>query len=177
MARRIMINACEDIQEHGWPADTPLPYLIWWPLRPTQDTLLLLAEKVPQMKEQVIVAAIYCNYETAYRMISVRPTHHIWEAARNSPNPLYREDLKMKAEELKIKYSHLSLNMYDPDLVYLAWDLEPTGMSRHLNPDRSWTTAFVLQMGHIMKEEHPTTGDSNTGSGYVKERRRRLLHV
>ncbi|CCF41949.1 hypothetical protein CH063_02719 [Colletotrichum higginsianum] len=51
-----MINDPREFLEHGRPADVPEPYLIF---RPSRDTLEVLVQKVPNMTEQVTVAAIY----------------------------------------------------------------------------------------------------------------------
>lgn len=57
-----MINDPREFLERGWPADVPEPYLIRWPIRPSRDTLEVLAQKVPSMTEQVTVPAIYDAY-------------------------------------------------------------------------------------------------------------------
>ncbi|KAL0944939.1 uncharacterized protein CTRU02_202826 [Colletotrichum truncatum] len=121
-ARRIMINDPRDFLD-GWPADTPQPYLIWWPLRPGQDILYTLAEKVPEMKAQVAAAAIYCDYVSLYKWIQPTPSEHLCLAARLSPNPFYLEDLEKRAAAQNIP---LVASEQDLEVQCMMADLEPT---------------------------------------------------
>ncbi|KAI8224512.1 hypothetical protein K4K53_006573 [Colletotrichum sp. SAR 10_77] len=123
-ARRIMINDPKEFVENGWPAGAPKPYLIWWPLRPTRDMLDLLAEKVPEMTEQVAVAAIYCDYHDVYRRLQPEPNWRLCAAARDSHNPFYLQDLTKRATERHINLDASSEQ--DPDGKCLGLDLEPT---------------------------------------------------
>ncbi|KAF5664955.1 hypothetical protein FHETE_6815 [Fusarium heterosporum] len=102
MARRIMLNDPSPF-EHGWPTGVPMPYIIWWPLRPLPDMLHLLAQKVPEMKRQCAAAAIACDYEIIYRSLSPEPSWHLWKVACDfSTNPFYREDQERRGKENNI---------------------------------------------------------------------------
>ncbi|KAJ2975396.1 hypothetical protein NUW58_g8366 [Xylaria curta] len=68
-ARRITMNDPQEFYDAGWPPDVLQLYLIWWPLRPDRSMLEILAEKVSGMKEQVAVAAIFCDYEDVYKTL------------------------------------------------------------------------------------------------------------
>lgn len=95
-ARRIMIS-----DTSGFTDETEdLPYMIWWPLRPTERALGILAEWCPKMKHQIAIACVFCGYESLYRKLRVKPHHHIWLAANRSPNTFYKEDLKARAKDL-----------------------------------------------------------------------------
>lgn len=94
-ARRIMSN---DIS--GFADGEPyLPFLIWWPAKPASYSLSTLAKKCPSMKKQIAIACIHCDYEFLYSQLDVKPSYHIWVAARDSPNPVYRADVEKRAAE------------------------------------------------------------------------------
>jgi hypothetical protein len=102
MARRIMLNdasVCED----GWPSGVPMPYVIWWPLKPEPDMLSLLARNVPEMKMQCAAAAIACDYGNIYKDLDPEPSWHLWKVASEfSINPFYREDQERRGKEKNI---------------------------------------------------------------------------
>ncbi|KAI0424369.1 hypothetical protein F5Y09DRAFT_324560 [Xylaria sp. FL1042] len=140
-ARRIMLNDSRQFNE-GWEEGEPQPYLIWWPLRPTPETLAELAEKVPGMREQAAVAGICCDYEDVYRSIQPIPNDVLWFAALKSSNPFYRRDIERRAIEKGISLSSPNsfrgaesedLDLDDPDpqdpvtrMRCLIIDQEPT---------------------------------------------------
>ncbi|CEI63356.1 hypothetical protein FVEN_g114 [Fusarium venenatum] len=99
MARRIMINDLSAF-ENGWPTGVPMPYIIWWPLRPDWNLLYELAKRVPEMKRQVAAAAIACDYKDIYKMLDPEPSWHLWVVASEfSTNPFYREDQERRGRE------------------------------------------------------------------------------
>ncbi|KAI1419718.1 hypothetical protein F5Y12DRAFT_776503 [Xylaria sp. FL1777] len=126
-ARRIMLNDPREFYDAGWPSDAPQPYFIWWPLRPNHNMLELLAVKVPSMKEQAAVAAIFCDYEDSYRAMEPTPDGHLWLAALKSGNPFYREDLEKRAAEQGINLES-GLSSQDPIVYCLEVDHEPTSI-------------------------------------------------
>ncbi|KAG8673806.1 hypothetical protein FPOAC1_007125 [Fusarium poae] len=102
MARRIMINDLSAF-ENGWPTGVPMPYIIWWPLRPDRNLLMLLLEHVPEMKRQIAAAAIVCDYESLYKWLDPEPSWHLWVVASEfSANPFYREDQEKRGREKDI---------------------------------------------------------------------------
>ncbi|KAM0350984.1 hypothetical protein ACHAPU_002762 [Fusarium lateritium] len=102
MARRIMLNDPSAIED-GWPPGVPMPYIIWWPLRPDPNMLSLLAEKVPEMKRQCAAAAIACDYDTIYTCLRPEPSWHLWKVACDfATNPFYREDQERRGREKNI---------------------------------------------------------------------------
>jgi hypothetical protein len=123
-ARRIMLNDPQEFSICGWSAGAPQPFMIWWPLRPDHDMLRLLADKVPSMKKQVAVAAIYCDYQSLYTELQPDPHWHLWAAAANSRNAFYRQDLEKRAGEQGIDLD--SGSTQDEDGYCLDFDLEPT---------------------------------------------------
>ncbi|KAM0544659.1 hypothetical protein ACHAPJ_011720 [Fusarium lateritium] len=99
MARRIMLND-DSVFENGWPSGVPMPYIIWWPLRPDPDMLSLLAKEVPEMKRQCAAAAIACDYKPVYKELDPEPSWHLWKVATMfSSNPFYREDQERRGRE------------------------------------------------------------------------------
>jgi hypothetical protein len=123
-ARRIMLNDPREFFDDGWPARAPQPYLIWWPLRPDRNMLQMLVEKVPEMAEQVAVAAVFCNYEDIYKSLKPTPHWNLWMAASQASNPFYRQDLETRAAEQGIDVT--SGSPQDSDAYGLDADLEPT---------------------------------------------------
>jgi hypothetical protein len=84
-----------------------MPYIIWWPLKPDHEYLRLLAENVPEMKRQVLAAAIACDYVGLYKWLDPEPSWHLWiVAAEFSPNPFYREDQERRAREKGVQVEH-----------------------------------------------------------------------
>ncbi|KAM5353886.1 hypothetical protein ACJ41O_000536 [Fusarium nematophilum] len=99
MARRIMLNDAS-VFEDGWPSGVPMPYIIWWPLRPQPNMLSLLAREVPKMKRQCVAAAIACDYEDIYKYLDPEPSWHLWKVASEfTANPFYREDQERRGRE------------------------------------------------------------------------------
>ncbi|VTO88652.1 unnamed protein product [Fusarium graminearum] len=102
IARRLMLND-HFLFENGWPSGVPMPYIIWWPLRPEPEMLRLLAEQVPEMKMQAAAAAIACDYDYIYRALDPEPSWHLWKVATMfSSNPFYREDQERRGREKNV---------------------------------------------------------------------------
>ncbi|KAF4964637.1 hypothetical protein FSARC_7463 [Fusarium sarcochroum] len=102
MARRIMLND-DTAFENGWPSGVPMPYVIWWPLRPDPDMLSLLAREVPEMKRQCAAAAIACDFYGVYKELDPDPSWHPWKVATMfSSNPFYREDQESRGREKNV---------------------------------------------------------------------------
>ncbi|SPJ75662.1 uncharacterized protein FTOL_05393 [Fusarium torulosum] len=101
LARRIMLNDLSLFEsKDGWPSGMRKPYVIWWPLKPQEEYLRLLAENVPEMKTQIVAAAIACDYVGIYKWLDPEPSWHLWVVASEfSPNPFYREDQERRGRE------------------------------------------------------------------------------
>ncbi|WEW61066.1 hypothetical protein PRK78_006555 [Emydomyces testavorans] len=122
-ARRIMINDTQEFH-NGWPEDVKEPNLIWWPLKPREDTLRELAERAPTMKRTAAIACIFCDYNWLYQSLNCRPDDKLVLAARNSRNPFYLQDLERRATEEGIQLNYPLF--VDEDEEWLQYDLEPT---------------------------------------------------
>ncbi|RJE19722.1 hypothetical protein PHISCL_07935 [Aspergillus sclerotialis] len=121
-ARRVMIN---DIS--GLTDESPyLPYMIWWPLRPTKTTLQTLAKQCPRMTHQIAITCVLSDYGRLYRELCVKPHYHIWLAARRSPNPFYRQDLETRSADLGFDVTYPACHWTGATDSWLAEDLEPT---------------------------------------------------
>ncbi|KAJ4250228.1 hypothetical protein NW762_012043 [Fusarium torreyae] len=104
--------------EKGWPPGVPMPYIIWWPLRPAPEMLMFLSEKVPEMKMQAAAAAIVCDYETAYSFIKAEPSWHLWKVSMFSPNTFYREDQVRRGKEKNINVEDdTNMELYYRDMM------------------------------------------------------------
>lgn len=103
MARRLMLNDTSVFEDGGWPTGVPMPYIIWWPLRPKDDFLRLLVEKVPEMTRQCLAAAIVCDYHWIYKSLDPEPSWHLWKVASMfATNPFYREDQERRGREKNV---------------------------------------------------------------------------
>ncbi|KAF4990495.1 hypothetical protein FGRMN_8426 [Fusarium graminum] len=102
MARRIMLNDAS-VCLQGWPSGVPMPFVIWWPLKPEPDMLELLAENVPEMRMPCAAAAIACNYLSIYRSLDPEPSYPLWKVASEcSVNSFYREDQERRGKEKNV---------------------------------------------------------------------------
>lgn len=91
-ARRIMITDVDGFDENS----TDLPFVIWWPKRPNENALFRLLENCPQMKHQITVTAIICDYKQLYLNINPTPTYELKLAAENGCNLFYHEDIMQR---------------------------------------------------------------------------------
>lgn len=148
-SRRVMVS---DIS--GITNDTEyLPHLIWWPLRPDEYVLKDLAAQCPKMREQIGIAAIMCDYEHLYRSLELRPIDRLWLAAKQSPNPLYREDLQKRMDDLGIKgWSHIDIDGRSDCIAGVHRDLEPTS-------DMAFAPLSPHLMSNSLHEFEPYIGD------------------
>ncbi|KAG8158399.1 hypothetical protein KVR01_011521 [Diaporthe batatas] len=88
--------------------DLARPYLIWYPLWPQRETLEELAEMCPSMRLQVAHACIVADYRMQYDKLQIRPSWILWQEAKNSHNPYYKEDLERRSAELGFDVSSTS---------------------------------------------------------------------
>ncbi|THD00246.1 hypothetical protein EYZ11_000296 [Aspergillus tanneri] len=78
------------------------------------------------MKRQIAIACVFCDYEGLYRSLQVVPHYHIWLAAKQSPNPFYRQDLETRAIEQGFDVTEKIYSWTGESSDWLAKDLEPT---------------------------------------------------
>lgn len=123
-ARFIMNNDLSGVLTFG------LPYLIWYPLWPRQETLAELAEMVPAMRLQIAQACIVADYRELYDTLGVRPSWILWEESKNSHNPYYKADLERRSAELGFDVSSMEEKSETRRLDINQWctnrDKEPT---------------------------------------------------
>ncbi|OLN90032.1 hypothetical protein CCHL11_07253 [Colletotrichum chlorophyti] len=95
-ARFIMNNDLSRIDSDT--KDDHLPEFFWWPNWPHEDTLRELAWRRPDFKNQVVLACIAANYNTLFDELhpDTRPSRLQWEAATQSTNPHYREQVERR---------------------------------------------------------------------------------
>lgn len=110
--------------DNGWPPGAPMPFMIWWPRRPREWTLDELAEKVPQMREQVAIASVICDYPGLYKKLNAKPTSYLWLSAKLSPNSFYLKDIEARAAEQNIKLE--DSGRWTSERFCLVPDFEPT---------------------------------------------------
>ncbi|KAK8006029.1 hypothetical protein PG991_012326 [Apiospora marii] len=137
MARRIMVNAVnerdlDEVKARGWPAGVPHPQFIWWPHRPHEHWLWMLADYDENFTEVAATAAIVCDYKDLY--LHLRPRfdrdfatlYRLLAAAQKSPNPFYSEELG--------KVPGLILCGIVDDEEYWVDDYEPAGLPEGPGP-------------------------------------------
>ncbi|KAJ5653053.1 hypothetical protein N7490_000056 [Penicillium lividum] len=103
-----------------------LPWLIWWPVKPHENTLRELASKCPSMRHQIAITAIICDYKSLFR--SLKPTlREPFEAVKQSRNPLYLRYLEGFVRERSIESREiLEFGPYNTTVeASLQPDLEP----------------------------------------------------
>ncbi|RMJ19171.1 hypothetical protein CDV36_001182 [Fusarium kuroshium] len=125
-ARRIMTNDHQEFQD-GWKGG-PMPFMIWWPLRPDEMTLELLKDKVPEMREQVAVACIMCDYWGCFNSMKPKPTAAMWLAAEQSVEPFYRKYIEEKIVELGLDPKDIKDRIDPYEESGLIINKEPTSM-------------------------------------------------
>ncbi|KAK8061573.1 hypothetical protein PG994_007939 [Apiospora phragmitis] len=142
MARRVMVNAFEDkeieeIEARGWPEGVPCLDFLWWPHRPHEAILSLLADNDEDMQETAAIAAVMCDYKDLYMKLKPRvggtAIYRLLAAGYVSSNPFYREDLEKQGERL-------GGMVEDPE--YWVPDYEPADL-----PDGSGPVEDGLHLG------------------------------
>ncbi|POR37749.1 Uncharacterized protein TPAR_02063 [Tolypocladium paradoxum] len=100
-ARFIMANDLSRVSP-GVPADD-FPYMIWYPLRPSEVTLRDLLRLQPtEMKTAIAHACIVCDYQSLFDEIDIEPDYILADEARQSPNRHYLEHLQRRATEKSV---------------------------------------------------------------------------
>ena len=121
-ARKIMNNDISDLDDDS----DCLPWLIWWPVRPHENTLRELASKCPSMRHQIAITTILCDYKSLFRSLKPPPRESFFEAAKQSRNPFYLKYLEEFARERSIRSREISeFSPYDTTIeASLQPDLE-----------------------------------------------------
>lgn len=151
IARHIM---CNDLSLAFVVHEFLLPYLIWYPLIPTQQTLSALARRLPIMKPQIAHACIYADYRSTYDELDVFPARVLWLQAKKSDNEYYARDLERRAAQLGINLEECNMsNSYKDQLVDV--DKEPTDdiLFASVGPDifkSTSTEMFPLTWSHYV---------------------------
>lgn len=89
-ARKIMNNDISDLDDDS----DCLPWLIWWPVRPHENTLRELAGKCPSMRYQIAITAILCDYRSLFMSLKPSPRESFFDAAKQSRNPFYLKHIE-----------------------------------------------------------------------------------
>lgn len=93
-ARFVMVNDLSRVTPKIFSMD--LPYTIWHPLVPLEETLEELIRRRPDMKPQAARACIVGDYQQLYTKIDPDADRGLLEEARLSRNLYYQEDLEDK---------------------------------------------------------------------------------
>ena len=101
-ARYIMNNEISRITDETPEHD--LPYLIWYPDWPCEETLIELVQRKPSMMQQIARTCIVANYGDAWNKIN--PTPHFWlyEEARDrrGGGSFFCKDIERRSREMGI---------------------------------------------------------------------------
>lgn len=92
-ARRIMSGDTQEF-DNGWMTGEPLPFMLWWPLKPDSSVLFHLADIAPEMHHAIAIAAIILGHYELYEYLKYEPTYLIWRAAKRSPDPRILRDVE-----------------------------------------------------------------------------------
>ncbi|KAJ5801018.1 uncharacterized protein N7518_003086 [Penicillium psychrosexuale] len=128
-ARKIMNNDISDLDDDS----DCLPWLIWWPVRPHENTLRELAGKCPSMRPQIAITSILCDYQSLFMALNPPPRESYFEAAKQSRNPYYLQYLGDFVRERSIGSGKISeFDPYDTTKkISLEPDLEPRYFLTH----------------------------------------------
>ncbi|KAJ5686563.1 hypothetical protein N7536_009182 [Penicillium majusculum] len=121
-ARMIMNNDISGVDDDS----DCLPWVIWGPVKPSENTLTDLVRKCPSMGHQIAVTCITCDYESIFRSLKPPYTKSLYVAARRSENPFYRQYLEeiMKEHDITPPDFH-DFKDFDYTAPGLQTDLEP----------------------------------------------------
>ncbi|KAJ6178058.1 hypothetical protein N7519_008519 [Penicillium mononematosum] len=152
-ARKIMNNDISDLDDDS----DCLPWLIWWPVRPHENTLRELASKCPSMRHQIAITAILCDYKSLFRSLKPPPRESFFEAAKQSRNPFYLKYLEEFVRERSIGSRVISeFGPYDTTVeASLQPDLEPRDSFAHSSIQFS---DMVVPCGQHPRDEWDSPG-------------------
>lgn len=151
-ARLIMSNQVPDMQ-----TTEDMPYCIWHPDVPSEDTLRKLAERYPDFQYQVGRACAIAGYTDLYKSLQILPEAAIAEEARESGNLEIYESIVKEVVKWKV---------FDD---YTGTILVPT--PSHLNADtvvykrlHAFRQGFRTPVGRIEGEEGDPESDDEPDS-------------
>ncbi|KAJ5655660.1 hypothetical protein N7507_007610 [Penicillium longicatenatum] len=121
-ARMIMNNDISGIDNDS----DCLPWVIWGPVKPSENTLIDLVRKCPSMGHQIAITCIICDYESIFRLLKPPYTKSLYVAARRSENPFYLQYLEKIIKEHNITPPDFrDFKDFDHTAPGLQTDLEP----------------------------------------------------
>lgn len=121
-ARRIMNNDISGIDDNS----DCLPWLIWWPVKPSHSTCDELARKCPSMRHQIAITCVICDYEELFQQLKPPLLQSLFVAAKRSKNPLYLKYLEGCLGRRDMECPEFSnFNDFDAIESSLKLDLEP----------------------------------------------------
>lgn len=121
-ARMIMNGEISSIKDDS----DCLPWVIWGPVKPAENTLIDLVLKCPSMGHQVAITCIICDYESIFKLLKPPYTKSLYVAARRSENPFYLQYLEEIAKEHDITPPEFYyFKDFDHTAPGLQTDLEP----------------------------------------------------
>lgn len=122
-ARLIMSN---QIPEMG--SSEEMPYCIWHPDLPSEDTLRLLNQKYPEMRYQVGRACAIAGYTSLYETLDILPEIAIAEEARELGHTDIYEHIMKAVVKWKVFNDYTcSLSLLAPAAAYLNGDTAVVG--------------------------------------------------
>lgn len=130
-ARFIMVSDLTWLDQ----TDPPLPYLIWWPIRPTNYTVFALWLRKPEMAQAVAHACIYSNYEELFRRIKPRYSRALVKQAEleYDTNPFYCNYFRQDSEQPASPRPDPDM-VHDPETaIYTATGFRD--VPKHIIPD------------------------------------------
>lgn len=163
-ARMIMNNDISGIDDDS----DSLPWVIWLPVKPSENTLIDLVRKCPSMSHQVAITSIICDYKSIFQCLKPPYTLSLYVAARRSENPFYLQYLEeiMKERDIEPPNFH-DFKQFDFTAPGLQTDLEPRkSLTKHSVSYYDMELGYGDYPGANEFEETPGTyggGLSNAG--------------
>jgi hypothetical protein len=151
-ARMIMNNDISGIDDDS----DCLPWVIWGPVKPSENTLGDLVRKCPSMRHQTAITCIICDYESIFRCLKPPYTKSLYVAARRSENPFYLQYL----EEIMKEHDKPPPDFHD----FKNFDLTAPGLQTDLEPRDALTghtvSYYDMEIGYgdyQCRNEHEET--------------------
>ncbi|KAJ5586660.1 hypothetical protein VI817_008128 [Penicillium citrinum] len=163
-ARMIMNNDISGIDDDS----DSLPWVIWLPVKPSENTLIDLVRKCPSMSHQVAITSIICDYKSIFQCLKPPYTLSLYVAARRSENPFYLQYLEeiMKERDIEPPNFH-DFKQFNFTAPGLQTDLEPRkSLTKHSVSYYDMELGYGDYPGANEFEETPGTyggGLSNAG--------------
>ncbi|KAF3909250.1 hypothetical protein ABW20_dc0105174 [Dactylellina cionopaga] len=161
--------------------DRYLPYLIWYPARPYEQTLQELVRRKPSMRQAAARACIVANFTNTYDMLNPEADQYLISEAKACENPYFLQDLERRAKEqgmnnTKTLYHEARLlpikEAYESNSLGLNPNL--AGQDSMTNPDYGWKyDGFAVDFGIInlavcAPDDLKARGPMSLGNFYYK---------